>query len=324
MNPSTNSSSVILGVGAYLPDRVMTNLDLEKIVETNDAWIRERTGITQRHIVAEGERTSDMATKAAQKALAAAGVDASQIDAILVATSTPDQTMPSTATIVQRKLGITNGLAMDLAAACTGFVYGLGVAHGLLATGQAKTLLLIGAESMSRIVDWNDRGTCILFGDGAGAVVLQHQDVAGQGILYSKLYADGSLNEILYTTGGVSQNQQAGVLWMAGQEVFRHAVAKMADSVIEGVAATGHTLSDIDLVVGHQANARILQSIAKRLSLSPDKCIMTLDKHANTSAASIPLALDVAVAQGKLRKGMLVALPALGAGLTWGCCIIKW
>ncbi len=302
----------------------MPNSELEAMVETSDAWIRERTGITQRHIAAEGETTSDMATQAAKRALEKAGVSADEIDTIIVATSTPDKTMPSTATLVQQKLGNHGAAAFDVAAACSGFVYGMSIAHGLIASAQSKKLLVIGAETMSRIIDWEDRGTCILFGDGAGAVVVEAQDNTDRGVQYCRMQADGAHADILNTTGGVSSTQDAGTLFMSGREVFRHGVEKMANAVITGAEQAGIALEDIDYVVPHQANIRIINSIAQKLGLREDQGIVTVDKHANTSAASIPLALAHACDEGLIKQGKILAMPALGAGLTWGCCIIKW
>ena len=318
------TSSVVTGCAAYLPERIMPNSELEAMVETSDAWIRERTGITQRHIAAEGETTSDMATQAAKRALEKAGVSADEIDTIIVATSTPDKTMPSTATLVQQKLGNHGAAAFDVAAACSGFVYGMSIAHGLIASGQSKKLLVIGAETMSRIIDWEDRGTCILFGDGAGAVVVEAQDNTDRGVKYCRMQADGAHADILNTTGGVSSTQEAGTLFMSGREVFRHGVEKMANAVIAGAEQAGIALEDIDYVVPHQANIRIINSIAQKLGLREDQGIVTVDKHANTSAASIPLALAHACDEGLIKQGKILAMPALGAGLTWGCCIIKW
>jgi len=318
------TSSVVTGCAAYLPERIMPNSELEAMVETSDAWIRERTGIAQRHIAAEGETTSDMATQAAKRALEKAGVSADEIDTIIVATSTPDKTMPSTATLVQQKLGNHGAAAFDVAAACSGFVYGMSIAHGLIASGQSKKLLVIGAETMSRIIDWEDRGTCILFGDGAGAVVVEAQDNTDRGVKYCRMQADGAHADILNTTGGVSSTQEAGTLFMSGREVFRHGVEKMANAVIAGAEQAGIALEDIDYVVPHQANIRIINSIAQKLGLREDQGIVTVDKHANTSAASIPLALAHACDEGLIKQGKILAMPALGAGLTWGCCIIKW
>lgn len=316
--------SIITATGSYLPEKIVTNDDLAKMVETNDAWIRERTGITQRHILAEGEFTSHMAIEACRRALAMAGYAADTIDGIVVGTSTPDSTMPSVAAKIQAALGITHGPAMDVAAACTGFVYALSVAHGWIHGGIAKRILVIGAESMSRIVDWNDRGTCILFGDGAGAVILEASDDASRGIRAISLEANGEFGPLLGTNGGVASTQTAGHLFMEGQEVFRHGVEKMSDIAITTLAKAGLTIADVDWLVPHQANARMITRIGRQLKISTDKCVVTVPIHANTSAASIPLALDVANRDGRLKKGNIIAMPALGAGLTWGCCVISW
>jgi 3-oxoacyl-[acyl-carrier-protein] synthase III len=316
--------SVVKAVGHYLPAQVLTNKALESRVETTDEWIRERTGIAQRHVAAENEYTSDLAAKAAQAALRKAGMTAGQIDLIIVATTTPDETFPATACRVQEKIGANGCVAFDMQAACSGFVYGLALAEGMLQSGQAKTALVIGAETYSRLIDWSDRGTCILFGDGAGAMILQAEEGSERGILSLHLAADGGLADILKTTGGVSSTQAAGRVYMQGREVFRHAVQKMADSLVEAMARANLSLEQIDWLVPHQANARILTAIAEKLNLPADKVIMTMDRHANTSAASIPLALSVADDEGKLKTGHLVAMPALGAGLTWGTCILRW
>lgn len=315
--------AVITATGSYLPERIVTNADLEKTVETSDEWIRTRTGIRQRHIAADDEFTSDLAYQAAERALLNAGIDCNSIDLVLVATGTPDYSMPSTAVLVQQKLGMTRGFAFDIAAACSGFVYGLTLVKSLIESGQIKRALLIGAETMSRIVDWNDRTTCILFGDGAGAVVIEAQD-SNRGIIAASLASDGRETEILRTNGGVSRTKTAGALMMAGQEVFRHGVEKMAQAAEELLHLHGQKLEDVDWFVPHQANMRMMQSIAKKIKVAPEKFLITLDKHANTSAASIPLALDAGVREGKLKAGHKVVTPALGAGLTWGCCIIDW
>lgn len=293
-------------------------------MDTSDEWIRSRTGIEQRHIAAEDEFTSDLATKAAQAALDKAKLGPETIDLIIVATGTPDYSMPSTATVVQYNLGVKQGGAFDVAAACSGFVYGLTLTKSLIETGQVKRALVIGAETMSRLVDWEERGTCILFGDGAGAVIVEAQDGNRRGILAASMAADGSNVDILRTSGGVSTTQTAGVLSMNGQEVFRHAVDKMGAATADMAGELGYQLDDIDWFVPHQANARIITSIARKSKVSQEKFLVTLDKHANTSAASIPLALDVGVSEGKIKEGQLIATPALGAGLTWGCCIIEW
>lgn len=320
--------AVITGWGAYLPERIVTNDMLAETVDTNDAWIRERTGICQRHIAAEGEFTSDLAAHAGRKALARAGVKPEMVDLVIVATSTPDDTLPATAAKVQHKLGITGGAAFDINAVCSGFLYGLSTADAFIACGKARTVLVIGAETYSRILDWNDRGTCILFGDGAGAVLLQAQEGKGdtrdRGILITDIYSDGQYAPLLGSTGGVSTTQQAGYIFMHGKEIFRHAVAKMAESVERNLATTGLALDDIDWLVPHQANMRILQSTAKRLNIPDERVILTVDKHANTSAASIPLALSLAADEGKFSPGDLIATPALGAGLTWGSGLIRW
>ncbi|MGB1539553.1 MAG: beta-ketoacyl-ACP synthase III [Rickettsiales bacterium] len=320
--------SVITGWGSYLPQQILTNADLEKKVETSDEWIRERTGICQRHIAAEGEYTSDLAANAAKAAMEKAGLAPEEIDLVLVATSTPDDTLPATAVKVQHKLGITQGAAFDINAVCSGFLYGLTTADAFIASGKAKNAIVIGAETYSRILDWEDRTTCILFGDGAGAVVLQAQEGQGtsedRGILFTQICSDGQYAPLLGSTGGVSRTQTAGTLFMQGKEIFRHAVAKMAGSVEAGAAATGIPTDAIDWLIPHQANSRILQATAKRLNIPEERAIITVDKHANTSAASIPLALASAADAGRFKAGDIIATPALGAGLTWGSCLIRW
>lgn len=316
--------AVITGVGGYLPARIMSNAELETKVETSDAWIRERTGITQRHIAAEGETTADLAAHAATKALADAGITANDIDLLIVATTTPDLTMPSTATLVQQRIGMHQGCAFDIAAVCSGFVYGLGVVKAMIENGQAKRALLIGAETMSRVIDWNDRNTCVLFGDGAGAVVIEAQTGTDRGIIAVNLKSDGRLSDILATYGGVSKTQTTSHLFMMGQDVFRHGVEKMTEIAEETLSQNSMTTASLDWLVPHQANARMLHAIAKRLKVEPEKLVVTVDRHANTSAASIPLALDHAKRAGTLRANHTLGLVALGAGLTWGCCIIKW
>lgn len=320
--------AVITGWGTYLPEKILTNAELEKTIETSDAWIQERTGIKQRHIAAKGELTSDLAAHAAKEALKQAGLDADTIDVVIVATTTPDDTLPATATKVQQKIGMTRGAAFDVNAVCSGFIYALTVADAFIASGKAKHILVIGAETYSRILNWEDRSTCILFGDGAGAVVLSAQKGTGtakdRGILFTEIASDGQYGNLLGSTGGVSSTQTAGTLHMQGKEIFRHAVAKMAETVEHAVAAVGLKTSDIDWLIPHQANLRILSSTAKRLNIDEEKVIMTVDCHANTSAASIPLALGVAAKQGKFVKGNIIAMPALGAGLTWGSCLIRW
>lgn len=319
--------SRITGVGAYLPKRIMDNHELATLVDTSDDWIKDRTGIHQRHIAAEGEYTSDLATKAAQAAIAQAGIDPTIIDLIIVATETPDRTMPATAAITQHKLGLAGCAVMDIHAACSGFVYGLWNADNAIRAGQAKCVLVIGAETFSRLLDWEDRNTCILFGDGAGAVILQAQegeDASAPGILATRIYADGSLQDLITTTGGVSTTQTTGVTLMKGREVFRHAVTKMCNALEVVLDDAQLKQGDIDLVVPHQANARIIAAIAQRLDMPDEKVVYSVDKHANTSAASIPLALDVAVKDGRVSEGKIIALQALGAGLTWGACLIRW
>ncbi len=314
--------SVIKGFGHYLPQKIVTNKDLEVTLDTTDAWIKDRTGIEQRHIAAEGEFTSHLATHAAHNALQDAGIEPEAINAIIVATTTPDETFPATAVRVQHALGVPPCMAFDMQAACSGFIYALTLADGLLKSGAAKNVLVIGAETYSRIVDWTDRGTCILFGDGAGAVVLSAEANSTRGIIHSTLSADGSLADILKTTGGTSTTQTAGNVLMEGREVFRHAVAKMMGAVQESLTATSKNVDDIDWLIPHQANARILTTIATKLGVSLDKVVMTTALHANTSAATIPLALSVAHHDGRLKSGNLVSMPALGAGLTWGNVLI--
>lgn len=316
--------SVIIATGSYLPQKILTNDDLAAMVDTSDAWIRDRTGITRRHIAAESEYTSHLATRAALAALASAGIDASAIDGIVIGTSTPDSTMPSVAAKVQAALGIARGAAVDVVAACTGFVAALSVAHGWIQTGQCTRVLVIGAETMSRIVNWADRNTCVLFGDGAGAVILETQEHSARGIHAITLEAQGEFAGLLGTDGGVSSTKTAGALFMEGQEVFRHGVEKMAAITRSTLEKSGHTLADIQWLVPHQANARMIKSIGRSLKLPDEKCVVTVDIHANTSAATIPLALDVAVRDGRIKPGDLVAMPALGAGLSWGCCVVSW
>ena len=315
-------ASHVVGIGSYLPQRVMLNREFEARLETSDAWIQERTGIAQRHIAAEGELTSDLAAKAASDALANAKIEASAIDLILVATTTPDETFPATAVRVQQKIG-AGGAAMDIAAACSGFVYAMTLADSMIRSGHVQHALVIGAETYSRIVDWDDRGTCILFGDGAGAVVLSAQDDESRGVLSSVMHSDGNYADILKTTGGVSSTGDTGTVFMQGRDVFRHAVAKMNAALEESLSKAGLNMGAVDWLIPHQANARIVHTMADKLSFPLEKIVMTMDRHANTSAASIPLAMAVAHEEGKLQKGQLLACPALGAGLTWGCLIIR-
>lgn len=319
------NASVIIGTGSYLPKKIVTNNDLAQKVETNDEWIQSRTGIKERHIAAPEELTSDMATNAALRAIDAAGIQKSEIDAIIVATTTPDRTFPSTAVTVQAKLEINNNCAaFDIQAVCSGFIYALSIANSFIKSGQYRNILIIGAEKMSSIVDWNDRRTCILFGDGAGAIVLQGQQDTDRGILDINLHADGNHQEILLTNSGVALNQQSGTIEMQGQEVFKHAVTKMASSIQESLDNLQLELSDIDYLVPHQANQRIIERIAKKMHLPLERVIQTVSTHANTSAASIPLALDSAAKENTFTQGSLLALTAIGGGLAWGSCILKW
>ncbi len=317
--------SVITGTGSALPKRVVSNQELATQVDTSDEWIVERSGIRQRYIAGEGETTSSLATAAARAALAAAGLEGHQIGLIVLATATPDQTFPASATIVQDALGANGGIAFDVAAVCSGFLYGLGVADSMLRAGMAERALVIGAETMSRIVDWNDRSTCVLFGDGAGAVVLEAREVAedGPGLLVTHLHADGAHNELLYVDGGPSSTQTVGHIRMKGREVFRHAVTNLADVLRNVLADQGFAPSDVDWVVPHQANQRIIDATAKKLGLPAERVVMTVDRHANTSAASVPLALDTAVRDGRIKPGNLVVLEAMGGGFTWGASLVR-
>jgi 3-oxoacyl-[acyl-carrier-protein] synthase-3 len=320
--------SVVLGVGCYLPSKVLTNEELARSVDTSDEWIVQRTGIHERRIAAKGELTSDLALRAAQAALAHAKVDADSIDLIVVATSTPDQTFPATAVSVQAGLGITHGAAFDLQAVCSGFVYGLTTVDALLRAGGFKRALLIGAETFSRILDWQDRTTCVLFGDGAGAVVMEAQEQAGtpadRGLLTSHLRSDGRHKAKLYVDGGPSSTQTVGHLRMEGREVFKHAVAMITDVVVDAFQETGFTAADIDWFVPHQANRRIIDGSAHKLGIDPAKVVITVDRHGNTSAASIPLALCDAVADRRIKRGDLVLIEAMGGGFTWGAALLRW
>ena len=320
--------SVVLGCGSYLPQRVLTNQELAKSVDTSDEWIVQRTGIRERHVAAPGEHTSDLALAAARAALADARIDPQTIDLIVLATSTPDNTFPATAVSVQAGLGLTHGAAFDLQAVCSGFVYALATVDGMLRTGMFKRALVIGAETFSRILDWSDRGTCVLFGDGAGALVLEGQPQSGtredRGILTSHLRSDGRHKMKLYVDGGPSSTGTVGHLRMEGREVFRHAVAMITDVIEDAFKATGYGAADIDWFVPHQANRRIIDGSAHKLGIDPAKVIATVDKHGNTSAASIPLALAVAVGDGRIRSGNLVLLEAMGGGFTWGSVLLRW
>ncbi len=321
--------SIIRSTGSYLPDRVMTNADLEKIVETTDEWIVQRSGIRERRIAAENQPTSDLAIRAAKKALEASGLAAPDIDAVIVATTTPDQTFPSVAVRVQTGLGMAEGgIAFDVQAVCTGFVYALAVADNFIRLGQAKRILVIGAEKMSSILNWEDRTTCVLFGDGAGAVILEAAEGQGgkddRGVLSTHLHANGRLTDILYTDGGPSTTGKSGKIVMQGKEVFKNAVNLMAEVVQETLEHNGITPAEIDWLVPHQANIRIIQSTAEKLNLDMSKVVLTVEKHGNTSAASIPLALDKAVRDGSVQKGQLLLLEALGGGLTWGAALVRF
>ena len=320
--------SVVLGCGSYLPGRVLTNVDLAKKVATSDEWIVQRTGIRERHIAADGELTSDLAVHAARAALANANVDAQTIDLIVLATSTPDNTFPASAVSVQAGLGINHGAAFDLQAVCSGFVYALATTDGLLKTGAFNRALVIGAETFSRILDWTDRSTCVLFGDGAGALVVELQPQPGghndRGVLVSRLRSDGRHKSKLYVDGGPSSTGTVGHLRMEGREVFRHAVAMITDVVRDALKITGYTAADIDWFVPHQANKRIIDGSAHKLGIDPSKVVTTVQCHGNTSAASVPLALSVAVADGRIKRGDLVLLEAMGGGFTWGASLVRW
>ena len=320
--------SVVLGCGSYLPSRILSNDELARSVETTDEWIVQRTGIRERHIAAPGEMTSDLAVNAARAALANAHVDADSIDLIVLGTSTPDQTFPATAVSVQAALGITRGAAFDLQAVCSGFVYALSIADSLLRTGAHKRALVIGAETFSRILDWNDRTTCVLFGDGAGAIVLDAQEQKGtiedRGILTTHLRSDGRHRAKLYVDGGPSSTQTVGHLRMEGREVFKHAVAMITDVIEDAFKATGTSAADIDWFVPHQANKRIIDGSAHKLGIAPEKVVITVDRHGNTSAASIPLALADAVADRRIKRGNLILLEAMGGGFTWGSALLRW
>lgn len=321
----TQTSSIVRGVGGYLPERVLTNDELSRMVDTSDEWIVQRTGIRRRHIAAEGELTSDLAVKAAVKALEAAGLDAQDIDLIIVATTTPDMTFPATAAFVQQKLGIHHGMAFDIQAVCSGFVYAVATADSYLKTGMAKRALVIGAETFSRILDWNDRTTCVLFGDGAGALVLEAvPEAQGKGVLASSLRTDGAHWNKLYVDGGVSSTQTVGHVHMEGREVFKHAAGMISDVVENVLETAGYESGDLDWFVPHQANKRIIDAAGRKLGIPEDKVIVTVHDHANTSAASVPLALTAGVADGRIKPGDLVMLEAMGGGFTWGASLIRW
>ncbi|NKX37427.1 ketoacyl-ACP synthase III [Rhodobacteraceae bacterium R_SAG4] len=319
--------AVVIGAGHYLPERIVENAEFEATLETSDEWIRSRSGIERRHFAAEGETTSQMATRAAEAALKAAGRTAEDVDAIVLATSTADLTFPSAATMVQSQLGMTKGFAFDVQAVCAGFVYALSNANALIASGQADRVLVIGAETFSRIMDWSDRSTCVLFGDGAGALLLEAQEGAGtpedRGILATDLNSDGRYKDLLYVDGGVS-TQSTGHLRMQGNQVFRHAVEKLASTATTALERAGASTDDVDWIVPHQANIRIIQGTAKKMGLPMDKVVVTVQDHGNTSAASIPLALSVGVERGQIKPGNLIVTEAIGGGLAWGAVVLRW
>lgn len=320
--------SVVRGIGSYLPERVLTNAELARTVDTSDEWIQQRTGIRERHIAAEGELTSDLGTAAARQALDDANIPIGEIDMIVLATSTPDETFPATAVTVQKNLGMRHGSAFDLQAVCSGFVFALSTADGFIRTGQARNILVIGAETFSRVVDWTDRTTCVLFGDGAGALVIGAEEGTGtltdRGILRSQLRSDGTYREHLYIDGGPSSTGTVGHVRMEGREVFKHAVGMIAEVVEDAFRATGLSGDDIDWFVPHQANARIIEASARRLGIGMEKVVLTVGEHGNTSAASIPLALATAVRDGRIKPGNVVLLEAMGAGFTWGSVLLRW
>lgn len=320
--------SYVIGSGSYLPARTVTNDDMSKIVDTTNEWIVERTGIHKRHIAADDEFTSDLAFKAAEAAIADAGISVQDIDLIILATTTPDLTFPATATAVQARLGMKHGAAFDIQAVCSGFVYALTIADTFIKARQARTILVIGAETFSRLLDWTDRGTCVLFGDGAGAVIVQAGEgdgtIADRGILTCHIHSDGTYQDKLYVDGGPSRTGTVGHVRMEGREVFRHAVTNIADAIREALAATGLTANDIDWFVPHQANRRILDGTAKKIGLAPEKIVLTVGEHGNTSAASVPLALDKAVKDGRIKPGNLLLLEAMGGGFTWGSVLLRW
>ena len=318
----------VIGCGACLPERILTNAQLARMVDTSDEWIASRTGIRRRHIVSDGETTVDLAVKSAERAIADARISAGDIDLVIVATTTPNETFPSVATTVQSRIGMTRGAAFDVQAVCSGFIYGLAIADNFIKAGQAETILLIGAETMSRLMDWTDRTTCVLFGDGAGALVLRagegHGRASDRGVFNTKLYSDGRLHDLLYVDGGPSTTGTTGHLRMLGKEVFKHAVINIADSIVESARDSDVSVSDIDWFVPHQANQRILDATARRLKVPTERFISTIADHGNTSAASVPLALDVAVQDGRIKRGDLVLLEAMGGGLTWGAALLRW
>lgn len=324
----TRTRTIIRGVGGYLPEKVLTNAELSTMVDTSDEWIQQRVGIKQRHIAAEGQFTSDLAVEAARKAMAAAGVGIEDIDLIILATTTPDYTFPAAATLVQMKLGMRHGMAFDIQAVCSGFVYAVATADSYIKNGLANRALVIGAETFSRLLDWTDRTTCVLFGDGAGAVVVEKLELAEgepeRGVLSSALRSDGNHWDKLYVDGGPSTTGTTGHVHMQGKEVFRHAVGKITDVVYDALEKAGYTVDDLDWFVPHQANRRIIDGAGAKLGLPPEKVVITVEQHANTSAASVPLALSVAVADGRIKAGDLVMIEAMGGGFTWGASLIRW
>ncbi|MBP1804529.1 beta-ketoacyl-ACP synthase III [Rubellimicrobium aerolatum] len=319
--------ATVTGVGHYLPERVVPNAEFERTLDTSDQWIRERTGIERRHFAAPGQTTSEMGARAARAALAMAGREASEVDAVIVATSTPDLTFPSAATMVQKAIGMTGGFAFDIQAVCAGFVYALTTANALMVTGQARRVLVIGSETFSKILDWTDRTTCVLFGDGAGAVLLEAEEAEGtsrdRGVLATDLRSDGTFKNLLYVDGGISTGT-AGVLRMEGKEVFRHAVAKLAQTAEAALERAGLTAADVDWIVPHQANLRIIKATAQKMGLPMDRVVVTVQDHGNTSAASIPLALSVGVQRGQIKRGDLLVMEAIGGGLAWGSVVLRW
>jgi 3-oxoacyl-[acyl-carrier-protein] synthase-3 len=316
--------SILKGIGSYLPEKILTNNELEATIDTTDVWIRERTGIAQRHIAAQNEYTSDLAVVAAKNALQDANMSIQDIDLIIVATTTPDYTFPSTATIVQKKLGIKHGAAFDIQAVCSGFIYGMSVADSMLKSGAARNVLLIGAETFSRILDWSDRSTCVLFGDGAGAVILSSDDMKESGILNTLIRSNGEHRELLYVDGGASRSENVGKLRMIGNQVFKHAVKDIAAIIEECAEGYGLSIADIDWFVPHQANQRILNGVAKRLNLDKEQVVSTVALHANTSAASVPLAMDFAIKDKRIKRGDLIMLEAFGGGFTWGASLLRY
>ncbi len=324
-----NHISQLIGCGSYLPEQVITNEELAKKVNTSDEWIAARTGIKQRHVAKEGEYTSDLAYEATLRAMEHAGVNASEIDLVIVGTTTPDRTFPSVAVRIQARIGMTAGVAFDVQAACSGFIYALSVANDMLRAGTAKTALVVGADTLTRLLNWEDRTTCVLFGDGAGAVVMRAAEVenkssANRGILSTHIHSDGKLEDLLYTDGGPSSTQGIGQIVMEGPEVFKHAVRNLAEVVIEALEANDLKDDDIDWLVPHQANKRIIDSTARKLKIPQEKVVLTVQNHANTSAASIPLALDQAVRDGRIKKGDLLLMEAMGGGFTWGSALVRW